>query len=62
LLNIPQGKTIGIGNDYNDLDLLAWTKQSFVVENSPNFLKKKYPLCTDNENNPLTDVVKKLSF
>ncbi len=62
MLNIPQGKTIGIGNDYNDLDLLAWTRQSFVVENSPDFLKKKYPLCADNENNPLTDVVKKLSF
>ncbi len=61
-LNIPQEKTIGIGNDYNDLDLLAWTNQSFAVANSPEILKAKYTLCADNENNPLTDVVNKLSF
>lgn len=62
ILNISQRNTIGIGNDFNDLDLLDWTKQSFVVENSPDFLKKRYQICTNNENNPLTDVVKKISF
>jgi len=62
LFDIPYEKTIGIGNDYNDLDLLAWTHQSFVVKNAPAFLKEKYTVCSDNENNPLTDVVNKLSF
>jgi Cof subfamily protein (haloacid dehalogenase superfamily) len=62
MLHVSHEKTIGIGNDYNDLDLLAWTRQSFVVENSPDFLKKKYTVCAANDNNPLTDVVKKLSF
>ncbi|MCF6243270.1 MAG: HAD family hydrolase [Bacteroidales bacterium] len=56
---IPKEKTIGIGNDYNDLDLLAWTHRSFVVENAPEILKNKYETCVDNENNPLTDVVLK---
>ncbi len=60
LFDIPYEKTIGIGNDYNDLDLLAWTNKSFVVANSPEFLKKKYTVCADNENNPLTDVVNKI--
>lgn len=61
-LNIARERTIGIGNDYNDLDLLDWTNQSFVVANSPELLKNKYPLSADNENNPLTDVFHKLSF
>jgi len=59
-LNISDKNTIGIGNDYNDLDLLAWTNKSFAVANSPEYIKSKFTACADNENNPLTDVVKQL--
>lgn len=60
MLNILDKNTIGIGNDYNDLDLLAWTNKSFAVANSPEYIKNKFRVCADNENNPLTDVMRRL--
>lgn len=51
-------KTLGIGNDYNDLDLLNFTALSFVVENAPEDLKKFYPACRSNEQCGFTDAVK----
>lgn len=57
LYNISQKNTLSIGNDYNDIDLLNWTNFSFVVENSPEILKKKYLNCIDNNSNPLTEVI-----
>ncbi len=61
VLNISEQDTVGIGNDYNDIDLLEWTNQSFAVANSPQIIKNMFSSCVDNENNPLTDVVAKLS-
>ena len=31
-----------VGNDYNDEDLLAWAGQSFLMDNSPDTMKKKF--------------------
>ncbi len=53
---IAHEKTLSIGNDYNDIDMLEWTKFSYVVNNSPEVLKKNYTICSNNKNNPLTDV------
>jgi Cof subfamily protein (haloacid dehalogenase superfamily) len=36
-------QALSIGNDYNDLDLLEWAGTSFVVENAPQDLKKRFP-------------------
>jgi len=33
---------IAIGNDYNDLDLLAWADRAYVVENAPADLRDRY--------------------
>ncbi len=41
-LGINQENSIGIGNDYNDIDFLDICNKSFVVENAPNELKKAY--------------------
>jgi Cof subfamily protein (haloacid dehalogenase superfamily) len=60
LLNIPYSKTLGIGNDYNDLDLLDWAAHSFVVSNAPDEIKLKYRQCADNQNNPLTDTLARI--
>jgi len=38
-LNVNQQQTIGIGNDYNDVDLLAFTAKSFLVANAPSEIK-----------------------
>jgi len=58
-LNISRAETIGIGNDYNDIDLLNWAGNSYIVENAPQILKQKYNPCVSNQNNPLTMVVSK---
>jgi hypothetical protein len=50
-------KTVGIGNDYNDLDLLDFTTQSFVVANAPEELKQQYSTCSSNLKCGFTDAV-----
>ncbi|MGQ9616749.1 MAG: HAD-IIB family hydrolase [Spirochaetota bacterium] len=43
LHNIPLEATLAIGNDYNDIDLLSWAATSYVVENAPEELKRRFP-------------------
>jgi len=62
LKGIPEINTLGIGNDYNDLDLLDWVSHSFIVANAPEPIKRMYNQCADNQNNPLTDSLNLLSF
>jgi len=57
MLDISDKNTLSIGNDYNDIDLLNWTNKSFVVNNSPQFLKDKFKVCTNNNNNPLSQII-----
>ncbi|WP_347841362.1 HAD family hydrolase [uncultured Draconibacterium sp.] len=49
-LGISKNETMGLGNDYNDFDLLEYTMHSFLTENSPNEIKGKYPVVPSNEN------------
>ena len=57
-LNINRNETIGIGNDYNDIDLLKFTKKSFIVENAADNLKKLFEITTSNENSGVANVIK----
>lgn len=41
-LNLDSSRSMVIGNDYNDLDLLEWGKHPFVVANAPKELKDTY--------------------
>lgn len=50
-LNIKREATVGIGNDYNDLDLLDFTSFSYLVDNGPEELKLKYRPAPSNEEN-----------
>lgn len=50
LLNIDEKDTVGIGNDYNDLDLLAFTQFSFLTDNAPLQIKNFYPNTPSNDN------------
>jgi hypothetical protein len=58
ILGITKKSSMAIGNDFNDLDLLEWSSNSFVVANAPSALKAKYPLVADNFNNGFTDAVR----
>ena len=58
-LNINPSETIGLGNDYNDIDFLDICKKSYVVKNSPEVLKSEYFTTVSNNKNPLTEIVNK---
>ncbi|MFV0593222.1 MAG: HAD-IIB family hydrolase [Draconibacterium sp.] len=49
LTGIGVDETMGIGNDYNDFDLLEFTRHSFLTNNSPEAIRHKYPLMPSNE-------------
>ncbi len=49
MLQIDQENTVGIGNDYNDFDLLEYTAHSFLTENAPDVIKNIYPNLPSNE-------------
>ena len=59
-LYIDQKYTLGIGNDFNDLDLLAFTEQSCVVANSPKELKVKYNVIDSNQEDGFARCMEKL--
>lgn len=61
LLEIDKNQTVGIGNDYNDLDLLSYCAYSFVVNNAPEELKRKYPSVASNDMNGFTHLINKLT-
>ena len=42
-LGIPQARTVSVGNDYNDLDLLDWAAERFVTANAPADLRRALP-------------------
>jgi len=49
LLAIHPEETAGVGNDYNDLDLLEFTGFSFVAENAPDTIRSAYIKVPSNE-------------
>jgi len=57
-LNINYKNSIGVGNDYNDVDFLDLVSFPFVVENSPEDLKQKYPTTKHCDENGLTKAIK----
>ena len=42
ITGIARENTLGIGNDFNDLEMLDFTHHSYVVDNAPEELKLKY--------------------
>lgn len=47
-LGIDKQRAVSVGNDYNDLDLLEWTDRSYVVDNAPPDLKKRFTSVASN--------------
>ena len=56
-LQIDHEYTLGIGNDFNDLDLLEFTQYSYMVENGPQELKDRYILTQSNEESAFAKAV-----
>ncbi|MCD6117824.1 HAD family phosphatase [bacterium] len=60
-IGIEQKTTFGIGNDYNDIDLLKWTEKSAVVSNGIPLLKNLYTVVKSNNENGFSDAVRKFA-
>ena len=58
-LQIGHEYTLGIGNDFNDLDLLEFTKFSYIVDNGPQEMKDRYLGAASNEESAFAHAVKK---
>jgi hypothetical protein len=58
-LHIGYQQTLGIGNDFNDLDLLEFTGHSYIAANGPVELKSRFQVALSNEEHAFAEVVKK---
>jgi len=55
--NIAATQTLGIGNDYNDIDLLGFTEYSYLVENSPAEMKKLFATTMSNQDHAFAHTI-----
>jgi Cof subfamily protein (haloacid dehalogenase superfamily) len=62
LLGISPENTLGIGNDYNDLDLLEFTEHAFLTDNAPPDLKENFKMVPSNEEDAFAHVIAQLRF
>ena len=60
LLGIDPDHTLGIGNDYNDIDLLEFTAHSFLTDNAPEELKQHFTILPANEEDAFAHVIDKM--
>ncbi|TKG96344.1 HAD-IIB family hydrolase [Puteibacter caeruleilacunae] len=57
---ILQSETMGIGNDYNDIDMLEFTQVSYITGNAPDALKcNGYEITETNENSGVSVAITK---
>ncbi len=56
---INRNETLGIGNDFNDLEMLDFTHLSYVVHNSPEELKEKFLISLPHHENGFSHAVRK---
>ena len=60
ILDFNPKNTVSIGNDFNDIDLLLFTAESWVVDNAPKELKANYKNSLSNNNGGFTFMVKQV--
>lgn len=60
MLGIAKQQTIGLGNDYNDFDLLDFTTYSFLTDNAPESIKHKYNLMPTNQEDAFAYLVNQI--
>jgi hydroxymethylpyrimidine pyrophosphatase-like HAD family hydrolase len=58
-LQIDKQRIVSVGNDYNDLDLLEWTENSYVVDNAPADLKNRFTAVASNNNGGVAEAAKR---
>ncbi len=56
-LGIAHHRTLAVGNDFNDLDLLEWAHTSRVVANAPEPLKRRFGRVGSNDEGGVSEAV-----
>ena len=56
-LGVDPGKTMAVGNDFNDLALLEWAHRGFVVANAPAGLKNRFRQVASNHDGGVAEAV-----
>jgi len=59
--HINKDRVMGIGNDYNDTDMLGFVGQPFVVANAPEELKELYRHSLSNNESGFTAALRQIS-
>ena len=57
---IGRARTIAVGNDYNDLDMLEWADRACVVSNAPVSMRARFEVVRSNDEDGFTDAVRPL--
>jgi len=58
-LGIDKRRTVSVGNDYNDQDLLEWTANGYIVDNAPADLKNRFASVASNNNGGVAEAAKR---
>ena len=58
-MKIGKRDIVSVGNDYNDLDLLEWTVNSYVVDNAPADLKNRFAIVASNNNGGVSEAARR---
>jgi hydroxymethylpyrimidine pyrophosphatase-like HAD family hydrolase len=59
-LGLTSQESLAIGNDYNDLDLLAWSGQSYLTSDASPKIRSLYPAAPASPDAPLSWLLSKL--
>jgi hydroxymethylpyrimidine pyrophosphatase-like HAD family hydrolase len=60
-LSIGAHETVAMGNDFNDLDLLAWAGSAYLTSDASPALRPLYPALPASTESPLAHLVRILS-
>ena len=57
---IDPERTVAVGNDYNDLDMLEWAEHAFVVSNAPSSMRESFAVVRANDDDGFTEALRGL--
>ncbi|MDR1110787.1 MAG: Cof-type HAD-IIB family hydrolase [Deltaproteobacteria bacterium] len=60
-LGLSAGQAVALGNDYNDLDLLAWAGLGLVTANGPEDLRRRFHVAPSVDEAPLAWLLGRLA-
>lgn len=61
-LGLSNTQYFAIGNDFNDLDMLTFAHNSYVVANAPSELKLRFKVSSSNNSNGFTNAINNTFF